>query len=64
MMNSSTTHAPTQPTHAIIIRVFGKPALKIEPISNGTVTETGKTNGESERKANEIVEKVGAGDGI
>jgi hypothetical protein len=47
-----------------MVAVVGKPTLKIELISNGTVTETGKTNGESEKKSNEVVETVVAGDGI
>jgi hypothetical protein len=48
----------------VVFPVGELPTLKIERISNGTLTETGKTNGESEKKLSEVVEKVVAGDGI
>ena len=35
-----------------------------EPISIGTVTETGKAFGEGQGNEAEVIEKVGAGDGI
>ena len=59
-------HLPPSHQHSAVemVAVVGKPTLKIELISNGTVTETGKTNEESEKKSNEVVENVVAGDGI
>ena len=46
------------------VAAYGNPTPKSEPISGGTVTETGK--GEPQQRGNEaeVVEKVGAGDGI
>lgn len=47
-----------------VVAAFGKPATKSQPISNGTVTETVINQEGKEEKSTEVVENVGAGDGI
>ena len=46
------------------VAAYGKPTPKPEAISNGTVTETGMVERNSERKDTEVIEIIGAGDGI
>ena len=46
------------------VAAYGKPTAKIEPICNGTGTKTGKEDEGLERNSTEVVENVGAGDGI
>ena len=43
---------------------YGKPTLKIEEISVGTVIETGNVLRQGQGNEAERIEKVGAGDGI
>jgi site-specific recombinase XerD len=43
---------------------YGKATPITESIPSGTVTETGTGKGKSERKDTEVIERVGAGDGI
>lgn len=72
LMRHSTTslvrrYAHLSPSHlqaaVETVSAYGK-ASKQEPISTGTVTETGKTEGKQEEKPLEVVESIGAGDGI
>jgi integrase len=46
------------------VAAYGKATHKTESIPSGTVTETGTGKGKSERKDTEVIERVGAGDGI
>ena len=46
------------------VAAYGKPTAKIEPICNGTGTKTGKEDEGLERNSTQVVENVGAGDGI
>ena len=46
------------------VAAYGKPTMKGVSISFGTVTETGKEPGHGEGNGTEVIEKVGAGDGI
>ena len=46
------------------VAAYGKPTPNTETISNGTVTETGTRERESEGKDTQVAESIGAGDGI
>ena len=46
------------------VAAYGKATPKAESVPSGTVTETGTGEGKSERKDTEVIERVGAGDGI
>jgi integrase len=73
LMRHSTTalvrryaHLSPSYLHAAVetVAAYGKPNPKSAPISVGTVTETGKGLGHGEGNGTEVIEKVGAGDGI
>ncbi|GMV50490.1 MAG: hypothetical protein AMXMBFR67_20330 [Nitrospira sp.] len=59
-------HLSPSHLHAAVetVAAYGKPAGNIDPISNGTGTKTGKEEEGSERNRTEVIENVGAGDGI
>jgi hypothetical protein len=59
-------HLSPSHLHAAVetVAAFGKPTRGNGPISNGTVTETGKPEVGSEKKHTEVVESIGAGGGI
>jgi integrase len=59
-------HLSPSHLHAAVetVAAFGIPTLIMKQISNGTVTETGTWEGKSERKETQVVETIGAGDGI
>ena len=46
------------------VAVYGKPTMEGMSISVGTVIETGKELGHGQGNGTEVIEKVGAGDGI
>ena len=60
------SHLSPSHLHAAVetVAAYGKATPKTESIPSGTVTETGKLGRKSERNGDEVVEKVGAGDGI
>ena len=59
-------HLSPSHLHAVVeaVAAFGNVAMKAQPISGGTVTETGIGNGEQGGKRRQPGEKIGAGDGI
>ncbi|MGC4097188.1 MAG: tyrosine-type recombinase/integrase [Nitrospira sp.] len=59
-------HLSPSHLHAAVetVAAYGKPILKIQPISDGTGTKTGKEEQMSEGNSTEVIENVGAGDGI
>ena len=73
LMRHSTTalvrryaHLSPSYLHAAVeaVAAYGKPTRNGEPISVGTVTETGKDLEHGQGNETEVIEKVGAGDGI
>ena len=59
-------HLSPSHLHAAVetVAAYGKPATKPEPICNGTGSKTGTIEGNGEGKISEVIENVGAGDGI
>jgi integrase len=59
-------HLSPSHLHAAVetVAAYGKATPKMRSIPSGTVTETGKQEEGSEEKRTEVVESVGAGDGI
>lgn len=59
-------HLSPSHLHAAVetVAAYGKPSLRSEPICNGTGTKTGKEEEGSEKNHTEVIENIGAGDGI
>jgi integrase len=60
------SHPSPSHLHAAVetVATYVKATPKAESLPSGTVTETGTGEGKSERKDTEVIERVGAGDGI